>query len=179
MSKFRQKPKPVDAIQWTGDNYQEILKWIGYQSWRLAYSGTDCPNNRFIVTTPHGEIEINPGDFIVRSVETIYAREEELFLLTHEKIGKTWHQKEIEVEAIQWNIRNIQQIGSFVDGLASLEGVFEWNGQWYGPCLLHLNKLYWTEIVRFTDWIVAYDDWVFVVNNDLFERLYERVNEIG
>lgn len=32
------------------------------------------------------------------------------------------------------------------------------------------------DAIQFTDWIVKYGDWVFVINNDLFERLYERVN---
>lgn len=59
----RKKPVVITAIQWTGDNATEILKFMK--------TGVTCNPKECILTisTLEGAMKANKGDYILRGVE--------------------------------------------------------------------------------------------------------------
>lgn len=67
MSRFLTKPAPVDAVQWTGDNWPEVCEFVAQQCSREHYAGWPSPSGT-VLRMPLGSRERDavPGDWIVR-----------------------------------------------------------------------------------------------------------------
>lgn len=61
--KYRKKPLVVEAVQWTGENWDEIEMFSGETSVRRA---PDSPTMGIL--TLEGWMAANPGDWIIRGV---------------------------------------------------------------------------------------------------------------
>jgi hypothetical protein len=66
MAKFRKKPVVVEAIQWTGDNAEEILAFCDDGQCAQWKSG------EMAILTLEGEMHATVGDWIVRGVSNEY-----------------------------------------------------------------------------------------------------------
>ena len=62
MTTYRRRPEVVEAIQWTGDNLDEVRKWLG-EGWE-AYQTSDFLHVLEVMTgwAPW----IDPTDYLVR-----------------------------------------------------------------------------------------------------------------
>jgi len=66
MPKFIKKPVTIQAIQWNGDNFNEILKWT--EEDRNLFS-VHCGKDGIItIRTLEGDLEMNHGDWIVKGL---------------------------------------------------------------------------------------------------------------
>ena len=63
--KYKTKPCVIEAIQWTGDNEMEILKWSeGMTEWNKK--------DGLYIDTLEGRMRANIGDYIIRGLKGEY-----------------------------------------------------------------------------------------------------------
>lgn len=78
--KFRKKPIIIEAIQFTGDNGEEIQEWTNCAA-RLLASHTPL----IIITTLEGDHQARTGDWIIKGVKgEYYPCKPDIFELTYE-----------------------------------------------------------------------------------------------
>ena len=86
MPKFRKKPVVIEAIQFTGDNFFEIARFIGHKEdvlSNLELHSTDCP----IIKTLEGDMHTSKGDWIIKGVQgEFYPCKPDIFEQTYERI---------------------------------------------------------------------------------------------
>ena len=78
VKKYRKKPVVVEAIQWTGDNTFEIMKWVGYKAyfWDTLY-----------IKTLEGDHRASVGDYIIKGIEgEFYPCKLDIFEKTYEPV---------------------------------------------------------------------------------------------
>lgn len=80
--KFRRKPVEVDAIQWKGNNQDEVSEFIG---------GTVTVNPKYdtlTFETPQGNPAVRVGSWILRDNDgTFYSTKNEIFLMMYEPVN--------------------------------------------------------------------------------------------
>ena len=76
VKKYRKKPVVVDAIQWTGDNISEIMKWVGDN----AYF-----RDTLYIKTLEGVHRASVGDYIIKGIKgEFYPCKPDIFEKTYE-----------------------------------------------------------------------------------------------
>ena len=84
ITKYRKKPVVIEAVQYTGDNAEEIFEWMNTVNTCAAYIN---PDNELIIETLEGPHIAPPGWFIIRGVKgEFYPCEPEIFALTYEEV---------------------------------------------------------------------------------------------
>lgn len=79
--KFVKKPIPIDAVQWTGYNFDEISNFMGDNNPVI-----DRSNNLFIHTL-EGEMKAVPGSWIIRGPKgEYYPCREDIFEETYMRL---------------------------------------------------------------------------------------------
>lgn len=79
--KFRKKPMVIDAIQWTGHNTSDVLKFAGKM---LVFPLKDVT---VIINTLEGEMKAQVSDWIIRGVMgELYPCKPDVFEKTYEKV---------------------------------------------------------------------------------------------
>lgn len=86
MSKYRKKPVVIKAIQWLGDNWEEVTEELG-----LEVVGQDLiglsDNTKLSIPTLEGVMEASVGDYIIRGVQgEFYPCKPDIFETTYEKV---------------------------------------------------------------------------------------------
>ena len=61
MAKYRKKPVVIEAVQWTGENREEVLKFVGHD----AFVGIE----EISIFTLEGIMIASVGDYIIRGVQ--------------------------------------------------------------------------------------------------------------
>lgn len=75
---YRKKPVVIEAIQWNGENLQEILKWVGDKAY---YS------DGLYIKTLEGDLKASIGDFIIKGIKgEFYPCKPDIFEKTYEPI---------------------------------------------------------------------------------------------
>jgi hypothetical protein len=64
--KFKRKEHPVEAIQWTGENYDEVYTWV--MSWDLADPGIACNGDELLISTFQAQMSFEKGTWVVRDI---------------------------------------------------------------------------------------------------------------
>jgi hypothetical protein len=78
--KYRKKPVVIEAVQWTGSNYGEIVGFAG-NAWWLHHTSTP------FISTLEGEMRVNEGDFIIKDVAgEFYPCKPDIFEKTYEPV---------------------------------------------------------------------------------------------
>lgn len=105
MSRFKKKPLVIDAIQWRGDNWDEVYKWI--MSWGLEDPGVakDPVYSTVTVSTLEGEMRANRGDWIIHGIAgEFYPCKPDIFCSSYSEEGTeqieelpSWHYYEAHV----------------------------------------------------------------------------------
>lgn len=84
MHKYRKKPVEIEALQWTGDNRDEIWKFCS-----MAYFNTDVATGdlSLMVQTLEGSMQASVGDYIIKGVkDEFYPCKPDIFELTYDKV---------------------------------------------------------------------------------------------
>lgn len=81
--KYRKKPVVIEAVQWTGDNYNEICTFMGkYPSY------IDSNRKDLLIETLEGDYIASEGDFIIKGVQgEFYPCKPDIFETTYEEVG--------------------------------------------------------------------------------------------
>lgn len=83
MTRYTKKPVTVEAVQFTGDNWQEIKRFVP-ESVRIY------DMNGFRIKTLEGEMKVSTGDFIIKGVKgEFYPCKPDIFQQTYIREGKT------------------------------------------------------------------------------------------
>jgi NADH:ubiquinone oxidoreductase subunit C len=79
----RKKPVVVQAMLWTGDNWDELEAWCPYG---LTYKKNIGDRKAVvIVDTLEGHMQCNVGDYIIKGVENeVYPIKKDIFKKTYE-----------------------------------------------------------------------------------------------
>lgn len=68
--KYRKKPVVVEAIRWTGENIDELIRFcpkVGLPKWRIVGEEYEL-----YIHTLEGDHRVNTGDYIIRGVAGEY-----------------------------------------------------------------------------------------------------------
>lgn len=78
--RYRKKPVVIEAIQYTGNNFEEILNAFGY-----LYAPEKDPN--IYVPTLEGTMRCKIGDYLIRGVRgELYPCAKDIFEETYEEV---------------------------------------------------------------------------------------------
>lgn len=84
--KYRKKPVVVEAVQWTGDNYDEICNFIGKKVRVIKYTDDEKPVN-LIIETLEGDHLASIDDYIIKGVHgEFYPCKPDIFKETYEEV---------------------------------------------------------------------------------------------
>lgn len=77
--KFRKKPVVVDAIQWTGENHDEIMKFVG--------NDVSRGDGKIYIDTLEGIMSASIGDWVIKGVKgEFYPCKPDIFERTYEAV---------------------------------------------------------------------------------------------
>jgi len=83
MAKYRKKPVVVEAVQWTGENHTEIVRFVTHDGKRLAAFSL-C---EMYIKTLEGDMIAAPGDWIIKDVNgEFYPCKPDIFEKTYERM---------------------------------------------------------------------------------------------
>ena len=89
MAKYRKKPVVVEAVQWNGDNYDEIVEFTKADIFQVDNT------NIIIIKTLGGLIKCSLGDYIIKDVQgEVYLCNYDIFLATYEEVDNAETQEE-------------------------------------------------------------------------------------
>ena len=81
VNKYRKTPVEIEAIQWTGDNFEEICNFVNKE---LAISPT---GTTIVIETLEGNMFADKADFIIKGVQgEFYPCKPDIFRSTYEKV---------------------------------------------------------------------------------------------
>lgn len=79
--KYKKKPIIIEAIQFTGENHEEVGRFAG-----LAVS-RQGRNGKLVVKTLEGTMIVSPGDFVIRGIKgEYYPCKPDVFEATYEPV---------------------------------------------------------------------------------------------
>lgn len=71
IKKYSRKSPPVEAVQWLGNNWEEIRTWVenkGNLKFHPLYRWNESdPESPILVRTIDGEMRVSVGDWIIRT----------------------------------------------------------------------------------------------------------------
>lgn len=78
--KFRKKPVTIEAVQWTGDNVEEIGEFLAGVHWATA-------GHNAVIPTLEGDMAASPNDWIIKGVKgEFYPCKPDVFEATYEAV---------------------------------------------------------------------------------------------
>lgn len=95
MTRYRKKPVEIEAVQFTGDNVEEIAEFMGISRWGLQVSvdavlcmdGNYGENTHIHIPTLEGTMTANCGDWIIKGVKgEFYPCKPDIFEETYERV---------------------------------------------------------------------------------------------
>jgi len=90
--KFRKKPVVIDAVQWTGENLLEVVRFTGQYARPMMYKWEDYEDlvqrDGLKISTLEGTMKASIGDWIIKGVEgEHYPIKADIFPKTYEKVN--------------------------------------------------------------------------------------------
>lgn len=80
MLKFRKKPVVIEAVLWTGDNFEDIVPFAPEVT-------AVHPGGRLMIETLEGIMTASPGDWVIRGVGgELYPCKPDIFEATYELV---------------------------------------------------------------------------------------------
>lgn len=80
--KYRKKPVTVEAVQWTGENWKELIELENFSDVGLFGNNGDLA-----VKTLEGWLYASPGDYIIRGIRgEFYPCKPDIFEETYEPV---------------------------------------------------------------------------------------------
>jgi len=148
MAKFRKKPVVIDAMQFSGDNQEEIEQFCpGIRRHAEDARAADLGHMRFMfISTAEGEMRAAPFDWIIRGVKgEFYPCKPDIFDATYEAVGEAgqsfgWAIKQMQngarVQRDGWNGKGMYL---YLEDMLSHEvkvGAFAGSVRIYEPCIV-------------------------------------------
>ena len=89
--KYRKKPVEIEAIQWKGDNQEEVFAFLGYTGETdLAISTPHFfynPSNGLWILTLEGQMRASKHDYIIKEVKgEYYPCKPDIFEMTYDEV---------------------------------------------------------------------------------------------
>ena len=82
MAKYQKKPVTIEAIQYTGRNYDELKRFCG--DVEIIF---DLFNKCIYIPTLEGDVRASDGDFIIKGVKgEYYPCKPDIFVKTYEPV---------------------------------------------------------------------------------------------
>lgn len=82
MAQFRKKPVVIDAMLWTGSNFEEMNAFLGGQH---GFDDKTGHAGRVVILTLEGTMQGEPGDWIIRGIKgEYYPCKPDIFEATYE-----------------------------------------------------------------------------------------------
>ena len=76
---YRKKPVEIEALEWTGENHEEVAMFLGYIDVNSEGS--------VVIATLEGSTHASVGDFIIRGVKReFYACKPDIFEMTYTEV---------------------------------------------------------------------------------------------
>ena len=87
--KFRKKPVVIDAVQWTGENLLQVIRFTGQHASAISYKWEDYEDlvqrDGLKISTLEGTMKASIGDWIIKGVEgEYYPIKADIFQKTYE-----------------------------------------------------------------------------------------------
>lgn len=83
MARYRKKPVVIEAVQWTGRNWNDIHAFIGSE----INHGLHAEQRQIQIETLEGDHFASAGDWIIRGVAgEVYPCNPDIFLATYELV---------------------------------------------------------------------------------------------
>lgn len=87
MAKFRKKPVVIEAMQFTGHNYNEIVHWIEGYTGHPEMAHSEAGTLTMTIPTLEGDHLANPHDWIIRGVKgEFYPCKPDIFEATYDAV---------------------------------------------------------------------------------------------
>lgn len=88
VAKYRKKPVVIEAVQWTGENFEEIQKMlINADENRVIMPHPNEDDDSLLIVTLEGEMRADKGDYIIKGIQgEFYPCKPEIFAQTYEKV---------------------------------------------------------------------------------------------
>lgn len=84
--KYRKKPIIINAIQWTGDNQDEITVFTGTNELAVGFI-----DNEIEIETLEGVMRASENDYIIKGIKgEFYPCKPDIFKMTYEQVEKGW-----------------------------------------------------------------------------------------
>ena len=79
MKKYRKKPIIIEAIQWTGKNYEDVREFVGLDCYRTE--------NGFFIITLEGDHLALANDYIIKGIQgEFYPCKPDIFKAIYEEV---------------------------------------------------------------------------------------------
>ena len=119
MAKYRKKPVVIEAIQYTGDNIVEIIKFMQEcaRGDKTRYLRFDATRGEYFIKTLEGKYILSEGDYIICGIKgEFYPCKPDIFEMTYEKVDseKPSHRSKECVQYISETIKVDEKIVSKV-----------------------------------------------------------------
>lgn len=83
MAKFRKKPVVIDAMEWTGRNGFDLMRWGEQLGGEIRWRFETGP--LLFIQTLEGDMRADPGDWVIRGVRgEFYPCKPDIFAATYE-----------------------------------------------------------------------------------------------
>ena len=80
VKKYRKKPVVIEAIEWTGDNKNEVMNFAGRYSYKVK-------NESLKIFTLEGTMKASVGDMIIKGIQgEFYPIKPDIFKATYEEL---------------------------------------------------------------------------------------------
>jgi hypothetical protein len=110
MAKYVKKPIEIEAIQFTGENHQEIIDFTGGKA-----TLSKKPYNNFKIHTLEGKITAIPSDYIIKGVNgEFYPCKEVIFKKTYKEVVEETFVDRLIKEKNELEER-VTKLGAFLD----------------------------------------------------------------
>ena len=86
MAKYGRKPVIIEAIRWTGENYDTICQFTGMKLGRTKITFSEGgTSDELVIPTLEGELRANIGDFIIQGIKgEFYPCKPDIFEATYQ-----------------------------------------------------------------------------------------------
>jgi len=92
MAKYRKKPIVIDAVQWRGDNLEEIIAFTGWHEsasskWTWEQYEKIVNDEGLKIFTLEGTMMAEIGDWIIKGIKgEVYPCKQDIFEMTYEPV---------------------------------------------------------------------------------------------
>lgn len=87
IDKYRKKPVVIEAVQWNGENFQQIDEFTGGNKVHRVGSWDKSVDNSIVIPTLEGDHRALVGDYIIKGVQgEFYPCKPDIFEQTYEKV---------------------------------------------------------------------------------------------